>query len=354
MITIGVVKRDLKNGVIKENSFNSRFIDLLNKNNIPYQIVKNWGGDEFWRKIKKSKLFFARYRGTEEDLALMQAYLPEIERKGVKTLPNFNNVYHCGDKLRLAAFFEANKIPSPKTYAAFSSEEVDQWVKHYQGNYPVVVKTRKGFGSRNVALAENPSQLKKLASILFARGVRDGSIDVIMKGHLKTNLAILRSYTNKKLIEYKRYVVNNFLKRSTVIENTCLIIQEFLPNNSYDTRITVIGNRAFAFMRENRPNDFRASGSGSIIYDQDKIDENFIKIAFDISSKFKFQTMAYDFIYDNKQNPVLIEMNYTYVDTAVQACSGFWTKDGKYYDNMNRLPQYYQLVDALEEDNLKY
>ena len=37
-----------------------------------------------------------------------------------------------------------------------------------------------------------------------------------------------------------------------------MYFQEFLPGNAFDTRITAIGNRAFGFLRENRPRDFRA------------------------------------------------------------------------------------------------
>ena len=33
--------------------------------------------------------------------------------------------------------------------------------------------------------------------------------------------------------------------------------QDFIPDNQFDTRVTVIGNRAFAFIRKVRPGDFR-------------------------------------------------------------------------------------------------
>ena len=48
------------------------------------------------------------------------------------------------------------------------------------------------------------------------------------------------------------------------LQRDYLLVQEFLPGNGFDTRITVIGNRAFGFRRFNRPDDFRASGSGRI------------------------------------------------------------------------------------------
>src|ERR1041385_1478455 len=71
--------------------------------------------------------------------------------------------------------------------------------------------------------------------------------------------------------------------------------QKFLPGNNYDTRITVIGDRAFGFRRYTRDNDFRSSGSGRLDYDIRGIDEECLRVAFEISKKMGFQSMAYDF-----------------------------------------------------------
>lgn len=43
--------------------------------------------------------------------------------------------------------------------------------------------------------------------------------------------------------------------------------QDFIPGNDFDTRVTIIGDRAFGFTRNVRPGDFRASGSGNVGYD---------------------------------------------------------------------------------------
>ena len=73
----------------------------------------------------------------------------------------------------------------------------------------------------------------------------------------------------------------------------------------------------------NRPNDFRASGSGNFSVDPDLVDERCVKIAFDISKKGQFQSMAYDFIYKDEL-PVVSEISYTFVDWMIQACLGHW------------------------------
>jgi len=102
--------------------------------------------------------------------------------------------------------------------------------------------------------------------------------------------------------------------------------QEFLPDNTYDTRITIIGERAFGFHRLNRPNDFRASGSGRLVITPQEIDKKCIQIAFDITKQGKFQSMAYDFLYC-QERPVICEISYAYADWAVHNCPGHWKRD---------------------------
>ena len=63
------------------------------------------------------------------------------------------------------------------------------------------------------------------------------------------------------------------------------------------TKNLIIGDRAFCFTRNTRPNDFRASGSGSIDYNIERINERCIKIAFDTVEKLTTKSLAFFFIF---------------------------------------------------------
>jgi hypothetical protein len=128
--------------------------------------------------------------------------------------------------------------------------------------------------------------------------------------------------------------------------------QEFMPNNTYDTRVTVIGDRAFAFRRMTRPNDFRSSGSGILSYDIDKIDQRFIEIAFQISNKLGFQSMAYDFMYGPNGEARFCEISYDYLDTTVFNCPGYWDSKLDWHEG-NFWPQLFHLSDALGIPDIK-
>src|SRR5262249_20079391 len=101
-------------------------------------------------------------------------------------------------------------------------------------------------------------------------------------------------------------------------------VQEFLPENDSDTRITVIGDRAFGFTRNVRKGDFRASGSGSIDYDLGRIDQRCLPIAFDIARKTGAQSLAFDFVFDRDRRPRVLEVSYAYVAKLVYECAGHW------------------------------
>jgi glutathione synthase/RimK-type ligase-like ATP-grasp enzyme len=103
------------------------------------------------------------------------------------------------------------------------------------------------------------------------------------------------------------------------------LFQEFVAGNDFDTRVTVIGDRAFAFRRFNRPGDFRASGSGNIDHDPAGIDPRCLSIAFHAARKLGAQSMAFDFLFRGEQKePVVGEISYCYADWAVERCPGHW------------------------------
>jgi glutathione synthase/RimK-type ligase-like ATP-grasp enzyme len=130
------------------------------------------------------------------------------------------------------------------------------------------------------------------------------------------------------------------------LERGYFLVQEFLPGNSYDTRVTVIGDRAFAFTRDVRANDFRASGRGSINYDFRRIDMRCIEIAFDVANRTRAQSMAFDFAVDSDGRPLILEVSYAYMARPVFDCSGYWDSKLQWHPG-NVWPQ-----DAILEDML--
>lgn len=97
-----------------------------------------------------------------------------------------------------------------------------------------------------------------------------------------------------------------------------------MPGNNSDLRVIVIGSRAFAVKRFVRENDFRASGSGAIEFSREAMDERCVALAFEVNKKLSAQVVAYDFVYDEAGNPLIVEICYGCAVEFYDPCPGYW------------------------------
>ena len=244
--------------------------------------------------------------------------LPVIERDmGIVTYPDQATCWHYDDKAAQALLFEAYEIPTPKTWVFFEREAAISWLQ--QQNFPLVMKLVNGAASENVILLRSIEQALPIINRVFK--------NYVLK--LKEDRRLTPSARAKALV---RQVI---LGRPAVWRDKgyepqagYAYFQEFLANNEYDTRITVIGNRAFGFRRFNREGDFRASGSGAIDYDPVQIDERFIRLSFSAAKRLRMQSCAVDGLL-RENEPVLGEVSYTFLSRAVYDCPGHWDLDGE-------------------------
>jgi len=123
--------------------------------------------------------------------------------------------------------------------------------------------------------------------------------------------------------------------------------QDFIPNNDFDLRIIVIGDKAFGLKRMVRENDFRASGSGSILFERESIDEQCVKLAFEINEKINAQTVAYDFVYDIDGKPLVVEISYGFSVEPYDPCPGYWSKDLRWHE-ASFIPQEWMVDEVLK------
>lgn len=257
--------------------------------------------------------------------AIARRLLPVIERElGLIVYPNQNTCWHYDDKVAQSYLLKAKGIPIPKTWTWYRSSDAQVWFEQ-EVCFPVVLKLSGGAGSENVILIRSLQEAKWWIGRMFSVGVFN----------LKDSVNNEKRWGLRKRVKGagKALLLGRPLwaPRPTAgleFHKGYMLVQEFLPNNQYDTRVTVVGNRAFAFHRKNRPNDFRASGSGALDYNTDSIDIEFVRLAFRTSLALGTQSIAIDGLYNCIQQPVVAEVSYTYVSSAIRDCSGHWVQDG--------------------------
>jgi len=323
--------------------FSQKYINILQNNNIPY-IILDVSDINFWVRLSECTHFIYHWGGISDQHQIANAIMPVIENElKIPVFPNYQTTWQQDDKIRQFYLMHVNGFPMIKSWVFWEKKQAKEWVKTAQ--FPIVFKLKNSAGSQDVVLVKNLPQAMRIIRIMFGRGARVGEGPGTLERKWK-DFSIKRFISSKAHMYYR--ILRGFDKTyQWQLEKNYVYFQEFMPKNEFDTRVTIIGNRAFAFRRMNRPNDFRSSGSGLIDHDYTKIDINHVENAFKIAKHFNFQSMAFDFLYDRKGNSVFCEISYTFADWAVAKCSGYWDELLNWHEG-NTWPQYCQLEDFLK------
>jgi glutathione synthase/RimK-type ligase-like ATP-grasp enzyme len=332
----------------KLNMISEKFEKILKFNNI--QVIKmNSSDEDFWKTIPKLDLFIYMWGHFDVYRYRAQTILPIIEKfYNVPCLPDQNTCWHYDDKVKQYLMMKSKGFPVVDSWVHWDKSAALNWIKN-EANYPFVFKLTGGAGSSNVVLIRNKSEAIKVANRMFGKGISPFKVPV--KDNLM-NRGTLKNMIKQQLKPlYNKYFLKTEPSLNWVRHKNYFYCQEFLPGNGYDTRVTTIGKRTFAFRRFVRKDDFRASGSDNWSLDRDKIDMRMVKIAQEVSEKFNFQVMAYDFIYDKNKHPVIVEISYTYGDYP-EFSTGYIDEEMQWVDG-SYWTQYLELIDALNLPDLK-
>ncbi|PCH53670.1 MAG: hypothetical protein COC22_01995 [Flavobacteriaceae bacterium] len=311
----------------RENSFSSRWISFCELNKINFILV-NCYDSNILNLLKNEKVTHLMYSMTHEsstDIMLFPYVLNAADKMGIKTFPNFNTRWHFDDKIAQKYLFESINAPLVKSYIFYEKEEAINFINN--SKLPLVTKLKRGAGSTNVKLIKTVTEGVDYVSKLFSTGIISTSKPL---EHFEQKLRIAKQIKNPILLFKKviGFLKKNRRERSMAnVEKGYAYFQEFMPNNDFDTRIIAVGDIAFGIRRFNKVGDFKASGSGKIDYSVNKIDVNMVSIAFKTTEAIGAQCLAFDFVYDSKNAPKIIEICFLFSMLAYDKCEGYWNRD---------------------------
>lgn len=326
-----------------KDSFGFKWIEYINRNNGCLAIPVNMFDSDIMKVISDVDAVMWHYRHyipCDKKLAGHILDAIEFDQKKI-VFPNHNTRWHFDEKVSQYYLLESYKVPHVDTHIFWNYYEALNFIE--QCNYPKIFKLSTGAGSANVVKLSNYNQAKEKLDLMFGNGI--GSYSMNEFSIIKHKISLRKRIKN---------AINGFLnKEKTVIGNydiqkNYFYIQEYLEENHFDIRIVVVDDKIMGFIRYNRDNDFRASGSGLIDYDISKIPEDALIIARDLSKKAGFQSMAYDFLMKNGE-PVINELSYCFMNTALQKCKGYWDFNLKWHHENNIDIEEFQVIEILKE-----
>lgn len=330
----------------RDGGFSDRWIAYCELNGIPYKVVNCLDSNIIKELSSSDALLWHWYHADAREQLTARNIIMAAEVMGVKVFPSTPSCWHFDDKIAQKYLLEAIDAPLVPTYVFYDLKEALQWID--RTSFPKVFKLRRGAGSNNVKLARSATEARALAERAFSSGfspVPHYGRDALKRYRVAKRRGDLLNAV-KRIPETLATILDR--RRMMGREKGYVYFQDFIPGNDFDTRVTVIGDRAFAYTRNVRPGDFRASGSGDVVYETERVNRKCVEIAFNVTRKIGSQSMAFDFVLEEEQQPFILEVSYCYIPHLVESCPGYW--DSRMNWHQGRIwPQDAILIDLLND-----
>lgn len=309
----------------RSGSFSDRWIEYCQRKSIPYKTVDCHSSNIIEELADCSFLMWNWSQTYAEDMLIARGLIRAVELMGIRVFPNSETCWHFDDKVSQKYLMEALGAPMVKSYVFLNQARALEWARKTE--YPKVFKLRSGAGSSNVFLVNNINKAERLINKAFSTGFsavsRWNALSERWWRFRRDKTFV--SFFNVSRGIFRALVKNPALGRLPVQRNYAYF-QDFIPDNDSDIRVIAIGGRAFGIKRMVREGDFRASGSGKILYDPELIPDECIRLTFDLAKKTGSQSLALDFVFSG-DSPLIVEMSYAFASHAYLSCPGYWRND---------------------------
>jgi len=312
----------------KQNDFSSKWIEYCQENHIDYKTVNFYTSDIIQQVEDCDALMWHFSQANPKDVLFAKQLIYSLQTAGKKVFPDFYTAWHFDDKVGQKYLLEAIGAPLVPSYVFYDKQRALKWIE--DTTFPKVFKLRRGAGSAHVKLANSKKEARKLVNKAFGRGFSQYDKITNLKDRLYKYRKGKTGYWNviKGLL---RLVKTTEFARIAGPERGYIYFQDFIPDNNHDIRVIVIGDKAFAIKRLVREGDFRASGSGHVLYEKHHFDEKTIHLSFEVAEKVKSQCLAIDYVYKDDQ-PLITELSYGFIKEGYYDCEGYWDRELNWHE----------------------
>lgn len=303
----------------EHQSYSARWTELARDQDIEMVTVDVFSRD-ILAQIAACDAFMWRCAPPAHPRLYAQRLLHAVEMgMGMPVFPSQNSSWHFEDKVGQYYFLAAAGVPTPATWVLWSRQQAEQFCA--AATYPFVLKLATGYQSSNVRLVHTREEALFYVDQMFGPGV-------VSLGHRPASPMHLLLRRLRAAASVARGDHPHGPTAQADLQHGYFLVQEFLPKNAFDVRVTITGNRAFVYRRFNRPGDFRASGSGHFDWDPAQVGEDAVRLGYRVARLSGSQTITVDILRRNGA-PVIVELGLAYASWCVRDCPGHWVLDGK-------------------------
>ncbi|MBS1516018.1 MAG: hypothetical protein JSS63_13360 [Bacteroidetes bacterium] len=311
-----------------KGTFSDDWIKYCESSKIPYKIVNCYSNNIVNEVSDCDALLWHFSHNNAKDYLFAKQLLLSLAASGKKVFPDFNTMWHFDDKAAQKYLLEAIQAQMVPTYVFYNKPEALKWAEGTK--FPKVFKLRKGAGSQNVRLAKSKKEAVTLINKAFGKGFSQYEALSNLKERWRKYKLGKTNITDviKGII---RIGYTTEFDKIAGKEKGYIYFQDFIPNNNFDIRVIVIDKKAFAIKRMVRENDFRASGSGNILFEKKHFDDETIRISFELNKKLNSQCLVIDYVFDNGK-PLIVELSYGFTKEPYYNCPGYWDENLNWHE----------------------
>ncbi|HET6588193.1 MAG TPA: hypothetical protein VFG67_10550 [Oleiagrimonas sp.] len=304
----------------ERQSFSKRWIQLAQGYGIEVVPVDVYARDAI-AQIATCDAFMWRCTGSAHQRLYAKRLLYAVaEGLDMAIYPSLVDAWYFEDKIAQHGFFNAAGIPTPQTEIFWSRQHATRFCD--TATYPFVLKLAGGIQASNVCLVHNRNEAMFYIEQLFG----SGTVSLGYRPASRSRQWLRRLRNTTEVIRGRN---PGSPTTDAELQHGYFYVQEFIPGNNCNIRVTIIGSRAFVFRMFNRPDDFRASLiDGNMDWNPDKVGEDAIHLAWRAARQLGTQAVAADIIYRDSQ-PVLVELTLNFASWAVRDCPGHWALEGE-------------------------
>lgn len=334
---------------LHSTNWSASWVKYCEENTLSYKIINPYqmGVIDILFQFDIILWHFSNY--SYKDMLIAKNILYTLEFHGKKVFPSFSETWHFDDKLAETYLLESINAPIPKSFYYYDNKSLEIDIESGILSFPIIAKLRNGSGSHNVKMLNNEKELLKYGEQMFSSGISSAP-NLLYKASSN-----VKSSKNLKTFISRAKRIPEFLKsRSNAKkfnrERGYVYLQQFIPNDGFDLKVVVVGDKLSFFGRNIRKGEFRASGGGDFFYDKKIITKNLIDSAFMTSDNLKCLCMGYDYIINSNTNQaIIVEISYGFSHNAILEAKGYFDRNGNWHDEVMNVP--YEILATLIEAN---
>lgn len=216
---------------------------------------------------------YVYYPSSEDQGLFYKGYIGDVlmalSSKGLILLPEYKYFQAHHDKVLMELLREglvSEKLKTIKSRSIYDIRDLKNNIENIEREigYPIVLKTASGSGASGVSLALNQGEL-------FSKAEKMGKII-----YRKSSTPLWKTATLSKIKQRALKAMGKpYVDRTYPREK--MVLQSFVANLQYDYKVLVYGEKYYVLKRLIRDNDFRASGSGKLLFPE-KFDDEIKKV----------------------------------------------------------------------------